>query len=163
MPNVLKEHPPAHRFRSKTYFIPNTIKFQREYQHITQTFSPLLNTNHPNHNNASRIFPNLSLYINQKRHYPTPHILFALITTIGPNIDICEYLIQNLSPDWTFLLLTKLNTLRNPPENHISTIHPHTQILQDNQNLINPPTTIHNKIYKYIHQKPGPTKPRSTK
>ena len=57
MPNVLKEHPPAHRSRSKTYFIPNTIKFHPEYQHITHIFSPLLNTNHPNHNNASRTFP----------------------------------------------------------------------------------------------------------
>ena len=101
-------------------------------------------------------FLNLSSYINQKRHYPTPNILFALITTIGPNIDTCEYLIQNLNPDWTSLLLTKLNALRNPPENHIRTIHPHTQILQDNQDIIDPPTTIHDKIYKYIHQNQDP-------
>ena len=74
MPNVLKEHPPAHRSRSKTYFIPNTIKFHPEYQHITQKILPLLNTNHTNHNTASITFPNLSSYINQNRHFPISYL-----------------------------------------------------------------------------------------
>ena len=156
MPNVLQGHPPTHKFTSKTYFILSTIKFHPEYQHITQPFSPSLKTNHPNHNNAFKTFPNLSSYINKNRHYSTSNILFALITTIGPNIDTCEYLFQNLNMDWTSFLLTKLNALRNPPETHIRTIHPYTQISQDNLNIINPPTTIHDKIYKYIHQKPDP-------
>ena len=152
MPSIQKEHPPSHRRRSKTYFMPCTIKLHPIYQHITQTFSPLLKANHPSHNNASRIFPNLSSYINQKRQYPTPNILFALITTLSPNINTCKHLIRNSNPDWPSVLLIKLYTLRNPPERRINTIHPYTQLIQNNQTIINPPTTIHTNIYKFIHQ-----------
>ena len=101
MPNIIKEHSPAHRRRSKTYFILCTTKLHPECQHITQTFSPLLKINHPNHNNASRTLPNLSLYITRKRQFPTPNILFVLITTLSPYINACEHLIQKTYPHST--------------------------------------------------------------
>ena len=42
MPNILHTHPAIHRKRAKIYFIPNTIKLQPEYQHVANTFAPIL-------------------------------------------------------------------------------------------------------------------------
>ena len=128
MPNILEAHPPPHRRRYKTYFIECTIKLQPEYQHIAKTFSPVLKNDHLNHINASRNFPYLTRYLILNRHHPKARILFALITTISPNINSCEHqLILIPNPDWTSILLEKMTTLRNPPERHINTPHPYTQ------------------------------------
>ena len=112
MPNILEAHPPPHRQRYKTYFTECTIKLQLEYQHLAKTFSPVLKNNHPNHINASRNFPYLTRYLNLNKHHPKARILFALITTISPNINSCEHqLIQIPSPNWTSILLVKMTTL----------------------------------------------------
>ena len=34
MPHLLQKHPTAHKRRQTTYFLPSTIKFQPEYQHL---------------------------------------------------------------------------------------------------------------------------------
>ena len=100
MPNILKTHPPPHRHRYKTYFIACTIKLQPEYQHLAKIFSLILKVHHPNHINATRNFPYLTRYLNQNRHHLEAKKLFALITTISPDINSCEHqLIQILNPD----------------------------------------------------------------
>jgi hypothetical protein len=43
-------------------------------------------------------------------------------------------------------------SLQNPPERHIITPHPYTKFLQTNQDLVNPPKTIHRKLYDFIKQ-----------
>ena len=96
MPNILETHPSPHRQRYKTYFITCTIKLQSEYQHLAKMFSPILKIDHPNHRNATRNFPYLIRYLNQKRQHPAPRLLFALITTISPDINICEYQLINI-------------------------------------------------------------------
>ena len=158
MPNILETHPPPHRRRYKTYFITCTIKLQPEYQHLAKTFSPILKTDHPNHINATRNFPYLIRYLNQKRQHPAPRLLFALITTISLDINACEHQIINIpNQDWTSILLDKMTTLRNPPERHIHTLHPYTKFINDHKKLINPPTDIHNEIFDFIHLEPTST------
>ena len=63
MPNILTKHPPSHKQRNKTYFIPFTIKLQPEYQHLAKEFSPSLNTTHPRHLDSTTTYPHLSRYI----------------------------------------------------------------------------------------------------
>ena len=96
MPNILETHPSPYRRRYKTYFITCTIKLQPEYQHLTKTFSPILKIDHPNHINAIRNFPYLTRYLNQKRQHLVPRLLFALITTISPDINSCLYQLINI-------------------------------------------------------------------
>jgi hypothetical protein len=123
MHNVLKTHPPSHKSRNKTYFIPCTIKLHPEYQYLAKQFVAYLKTTHPNHIAASIEHPHLSRYIrvNQQR------ILYALITTISPFLETCEHqLIHIPNPDWTTTLLEKMTSLQNPPERHILKPHPYT-------------------------------------
>ena len=158
MPNILETHPSPHKRRYKTYFITYTIKLQPEYQHLAKTFSPILKIDHPNHINATGNFPYLIRYLNQKRQHPTPRLLFALISTISPDINVCEHQLINIpNQDWTSTLLDKMTTLRNPPERHIKTSHPYTKFINNHKKLINPPTTIHKEIFDFIHQETIPT------
>ena len=157
MPNILETHPPPHRRRYKTYFITCTIKLQPEYQHLAKKFSPLLKIDHPDYLNATRNYPYLTRYLNQKRQHPTPRLLFALITTISLDINSCEHQLTNIpNQDWTSLLLDRMSTLRNPPERHINTIHPYTEFTNNYRKMIKPPTTMHKEIYDFIHQETIP-------
>ena len=132
MPNILETHPPPHRRRYKTYFITCTIKLQPEYQHLAKTFSPILKIDHPNHINATRNFPHLIRCLNQKRQHPAPRLLFALITTISPDINSCEHQLINIpNQDWTSILLDRMSILRNPPERHINMLHPYTESINN--------------------------------
>ena len=65
MPNILHTHPATHKNRANNYFIPNTIKLQAEYQHIANTFAPILkkHTSTPPSSNSylpasTSIYPN---------------------------------------------------------------------------------------------------------
>ena len=153
MPDVFETHPSTHKRRYKTYFITCTIKLQPEYQHLAKSFSPILKQDHQYHQITIRDFPHLNTYLNQIRNYPLAQILFALITTISPNINSCEHQLINLpEPDWTAKLLNKMSTLPNPPERHIHIEHPYTQFITNNQKIINPPSSIHKELYDFIHQ-----------
>ena len=89
--------------------------------------------------------------------HPVPRLLFALITTISPNINTCEHQIINIpNQDWTTILLDKMTTLRNPPERHINIVHPYIKFVNNHKKLINPPTTIHNEIFDFIRQETTP-------
>jgi hypothetical protein len=80
-------------------------------------------------------------------------MLYALITTINPIIETCNHLLtQTREPDWTTTVLEQMALLQNPPERHILTTHPYTQFIQTNQNIINPPYTIHKDIYNFVKQ-----------
>ena len=158
MPNILETHPSPHRRRYKTYFITCKIKLQPKYQHLAKTFSPILKIDHPNHINATRNFPYLIRYLNQKRQHPTPRLLFALITTISPDINSCEHRLINIpNQDWTSSLLDRMSTLRNPPKRHINTLHPYTKFINNHKKMLNPPTTMHKEIFDFIHQETIPT------
>ena len=147
MPNILETHPPPHRRRYKTYFIACIIKLQLEYQHLAKIFSLVLKTDH------SRNFPYLIRYLNLDRHHLIAKILFALITTISPDISSCEHqLIQIPNLDWTSILLERMTTLQNRPERYISTPHPFTKFTLNYDKKINPTNTMHNEIYDFIHQ-----------
>ena len=153
MPNILTKHPPSHKQRNKTCFIPSIIKLQPEYHHLAKEFSPILNTTHPRHQDSTIIYPHLSRYIHLHQHHPPPRILYALITTISPSLATCNHqLIQIANPDWTTSLLDKMATLRNPLERHILTPHPYTQFINTNSNIINLPNTIHKELYKFVQQ-----------
>ena len=153
MPDILKTHPPPHKRRYKTYFITCTIKLQPEYQHLAKSFSPILKIDHPNHINATRSFPYLTRYLDQKRQHPVSRLLFALITTISPDINTCEHQVINIpNQDWTTILLDKMTTLRNPPERYIDIVHPYTKFVNNHKKLINPPIAIHNEIFDFIRQ-----------
>ena len=41
--------------------------------------------------------------------------------------------------------------LQNQPERHIPITHPYIEFTNKNQNLINPPNTIHKEVYNFIH------------
>ena len=157
MPNILQKHPPTHKNRCKQYFIECTIKLQLEYQHLAQHFSPIINITHPQHENISISYPYLSRYIHNNQHHPPPRILYALITTISPIIETCNHILsQTPEPDWTTTLLERMASLQNPPERHITTMHPYTKFIQTNQHLINPPNTIHKELYSFIQQNNTP-------
>ena len=135
MPNILEIHPPPHRRRCKTYFITCTIKLQLEYQYLAKTFSQILKIDHPSHINATRNFPNLIRYLNQKRQHLAPRLLFALIITISPDINSCKHQLINIpNQDWTSILLKRMFTLRNPPERHINTLNPYIEFINNHKN-----------------------------
>ena len=164
MPDILSTHPPPHKSRNKTYFIPYTIKLQPEYQHLAKQFSPCLKTTHPNHITASIEYPHLSKYIQNNQQHPPQRILYALITTISPSLETCNHQLIHISnPNWTTKLLEKMALLQNPPERHISTPHPYTEFINNNQNLINPPNTIHKQLYKFIRQNNNPNSANTNK
>ena len=159
MPNLLQTHPSTHKNRCKMYFIPCTIKLQPKYQHLAKQYSPTINLTHPKHQDTITEYPHISRYIYQNQHHPPPHLLYALITTISPVIKTCDQiLIQILDPDSATLPIEQMASLQNPPERHIITTHPYTKFIQTNQNIINPPNTIHKKIYNFIKQNNEPLK-----
>ena len=128
MPDILHTHPTAHKRRQLTYFIPTTIKFQPEYQHLAHAFAPIFKPLHPLHAQTIISFPHLYRYTQLLTHHPPPRIIYALIVSISPSIDICNLTLQQApTPDWTLQLLEVMSTLPNPPERHIETIHPYTQ------------------------------------
>ena len=49
-----------------------------------------------------------------------------------------------------------MTTLRNPPKRHINILHPYTKFTNNHKKLLNPPTTIHNEIFDFIHQEITP-------
>ena len=131
MPNILHTHPATHRKRASIYFIPNTIKLQPEYQHIGNTFAPILKNTHSLYPQAIITYPHLHQYIQTQRQSPLTHILYALVITIHPSIDTCNKILaqpQNyhFNNIWTNSLIIRLSNLTNPPERHILTPHPYT-------------------------------------
>ena len=112
-----------------------------------------MNRTHPEHLTTITKYPHLSNYIYQNQHHPPPRMLYALITTISPILETCNHLlIQTPTPDWTTTLLERMTLLQNPPERHIHITHPYTLFTQTNQNLINPPNSIHKEIYNFIEK-----------
>ena len=156
MPNILHTHPAIHKKRANIYFIPNTIKLQPEYQHIANTFDPILKTTHPLQPQAITTYPHLHQYIQTQRQSPPTHILYALIITIHPSIDTCNNILaqpQNyhFNNIWTNTLIIRLANLPNPPERHILTPHPYTTFMAKNQDIILPKNSIHTELYEFIH------------
>ena len=137
MPNILHTHPATHKKRANIYFIPNTIKLQPEYQHIANTFAPILKNTHPLHPQAITTYPHLHQYIQIQRQIPPTHILYALVITIHLSIDTCNNILaqpQNyhFNDIWTNTLIIRLANLTNPPERHILTPHPYTTFVENN-------------------------------
>ena len=164
MPDILRTHPAAHKKRAKTYFIPNTIKLQPEYQHIASTFAPILRHNHPLYNQTTITYPHLHQYIQTQNHSPPTHVLYALIITINPSIATCNNILaqprtHHFNDIWTNTLIIRLSNLTNPPERHILTQHPYTKFIENNQGLIHPKNSIHTDLYKYIHNHETPPTP----
>ena len=165
MPDILRTHPITHKKRANTYFIPNTIKLQPEYQHLANTFAPILKHTHPLHLQAITTYPHLHHYTQTQNQSPPTHMLYALIITIHPAIDICNNMLaqpQNyhFNNIWTNTLIIRLANLTNPPERHILTPHPYTTFIENNQHIILPQNSIHKKIYEFIHNQvttPTPT------
>ena len=161
MPNILQTHPPIHKQIAKTYFIPNTIKLHPEYQHIAKFFAPIAKTNHPLHQRAITELPHLHQYIQTQNHSPLPHILYALVITIHPSVNrsndiLAQPHIYYFSNIWTNTLIIRLANLHNPPERHILTTYPSTKFIETNQDLIFPKNSIHNELYKFIHNQNTP-------
>ena len=164
MPDILRTHPAIHKKRAKTYFIPNTIKLQPEYQHIASSFAPILKTNHPLHHQTNIKYPYLHQYIQTQNLSPSTHILYALIITINPSIDTCNNILAqphtyDFNDIWTTTLLIRLTNLNNPPERHILTQHPYTTFVINNQDIINLTNSIHNELYQFIHNQEIPPTP----
>ena len=164
MPNILRTHPATHKKRAKTYFIPNTIKLQPEYQHIASTFAPILRHNHPLHHQTTILYPHLYQYIQTQSHTPSTHMLYALIITINPLINTCTNIlaqphIHHFDNIWTNTLIIRLATLGNPPERHILTQHPYTNFVENNQDIIYHINSIHTELYEFIHNQEAPPTP----
>jgi hypothetical protein len=73
MPNLLHPHPPAHKKRQTTYFLPSSIKFHPEYQHIANTFKPFFQHTHHLHAQTILSLPYLYNHIQQHDNHPPPH------------------------------------------------------------------------------------------
>ena len=168
MPNILHSHPTTHKRRANIYFIPNTIKLQPEYQHLANTFAPILKNTHSLYPQTINTYPHLHQYIQTQRQSPPTHLLYALIITIHPLIDTCNHILaqpQNFHFNniWTNTLIIRLANLHNPPERHIMTPHPYTTFIENNQDIILPQNSIHTKIYEFIHNQDTPPLQQSFK
>lgn len=85
-------------------------------------------------------------------NHPPPMIIYALIVTINPSIEICNIYLQHPpTQNWTSQLLETMATLPNPPEGHITIPHPYTQFHNVYIDTITPLNTIHKKLYDYLH------------
>ena len=92
------------------------------------------------------------------------HILYALIITINPSIKTCNDILAqphtyDFNDIWTNTLIIRLANLTNPPERHILTQYPYTIFVENNQEIINPKNSIHNELYKFIHNQETPPTP----
>ena len=72
MPNLIHTHPSTHKRRQTTYFLPSTIKFHPEYQHIADTFQPLLQNTHHLHAQIILSLPYLYTHIQRHNNHPPP-------------------------------------------------------------------------------------------
>jgi hypothetical protein len=156
MLDILRTHPITHKRRANTYFIPNTIKLQPEYQHLASIFTPILKHTHPLHPQAITTYPHLHHYTQTQYQTPPTHMLYTLIITIHPSIDICNNILaqpQNYHNNniWTNTLIIRLANLTNPTERHILTPHLYTIFIENNQHIILSQNSIHTKIYDFIH------------
>jgi len=132
---------------------PEFLYPHTEYQLLAKKFASTINITHPQHNDTTIDYPHLSWYVHQNHHHPPPRLLFALITTISPQLETCnQLLILTQTPHWTTLLLESIALLQNPPERHITTLHPYRQFKNTNQKIIEPPNFIHKEIYDFIKQ-----------
>lgn len=139
MPNLIQNHPTAHKRRQTTYFISSTIKFQPEYHHLAKTLKPLFQATHHLHIQTTTSLPHLHNYIQKHTNHPPSHIIYAMVTTISPSIEICNTYIQQLPiQNWTTHLLERMTTLPNSPERHIDTPHPYTQFCNIYKDIITP-------------------------
>ena len=164
MPNILHKHPTTHKRIANTYFIPNTIKLHPEYQHLANSFSPILKQNHPSHQQSALKFPHLHQYIQTQIHAPLPHILYAIIITINPLIDTCNNILAqplayHYNIEWTNTLINKLANLANPPERHILKQHSYTKFIETHDDIIEPQNSIHSDLYTFIHNHEIPPTP----
>jgi exonuclease III len=164
MPNILKAHPTRHKRIANTYFIPNTIKLHPEYQHLANSFAPILKQDHPLHQQSILAFPYLYQYIQTQNNSPTPHILYAIIITINPSINTCNNILAqpttyHFYTDWTNILINELTNLPNPPERHIHTQHPYTKFIETQYDLLKTKDSIHQELYAFIHSQETPPTP----
>lgn len=70
MPNFLQKHPATHKRRQTTYFLPSTIIFQPEYQHLAKTFEHFFQNTHHLHAQTIFLFPYLYNHIQQYINHP---------------------------------------------------------------------------------------------
>jgi hypothetical protein len=160
--HLLRNHPNDHKQRSRTYFTTNTIQLKPEYQHLSLSFAPYLTTTHPNHQAAQQTHPFLHRFIMQHNQYSPPLLLYTLIVTISPLPTRCNLLLFQPSP-LLFTLLQRLSLLTQNPHYTLTTQHPYTQFLIDNQELISLPTSVHTNLYTYISQNSPSASFESTK
>ena len=161
MPNVLHRHPTTHKMIANTYFIPNTIKLHPKYQHLVNSFFPILKQDHPLHQQLILTFSYLYQYIQTQHHSPLSHMLYAIIVIINPSINTCNNIlahpnVYHFNIERTNTLINKLVTLSNPPERHIHTQHPYTKFIESHQNIIEPLNSIHKELYTFIHSHETP-------
>ena len=161
MPNMLHKHPTIHKRIANTYFIPNTIKLHPEYQHLANSFAPILKNDHPLHQQSILTFPYLHQYLQTQNHSPLPHLLYAIIIIINPSINMCNNILAQpntyqFNIEWTNTLIHKLANLNKPLERHIHTQHPYTKFIETNQTIIAPQDSIHKELYTFIHSHESP-------
>jgi hypothetical protein len=82
--HLIRNYPPDHKQRSRTYFTSATIQLKPEYQHLSLSFDPHFITTHPNHQTTQQTHPFLHRFLTQHNQYAPPLLLYTLIVTISP-------------------------------------------------------------------------------
>jgi hypothetical protein len=155
--HIIPNLPLDYKSRRSIYFLPKTIKFKPEYQHLAQNFAPHLISTHPLHSQKTLFHPHLFQFIHTHSSHPSPRLLYTLIVTLSPSPDTCELTFHHSpNPPHAQTLLTCLSQLPTPPEIQITTLYPFDLFQQANAILIHPPNTIHIQLYDFIHQHPNP-------
>ena len=153
--HLLLYHPNDHKLRNRICFTHNLIQLKPEYQYISINFASHLIHTHPQHQATHQIHPFLHRFITQHNQYPPPLILYILIVTISP-LSIRYNLLLFQSSLLIHLLLQRIFLFTQNPYHTLSTPHPYTQFLNNNQELMTLPTTIHSTLYEHISQSNPP-------
>jgi hypothetical protein len=152
LPNILINHPPDHKNRALTYFIPKTIKFGLEYHHLAKKVAKNLINIHPLHPQKSTYHAHLYSFIQLHHMHPNPRLLYTLIVILNPSFETCEQsLRQEQIPPWIQLLLDRLVQLSKPPKTTMQVSHPIDIFFNTCKDIIHPSTTIHNKLNDFIY------------
>jgi hypothetical protein len=108
-----------------TYFIPKTIKFKLEYQHLAPNFAPHLLPTHLLHPQKTLFYHNLNHFQQIYNSHPSPRLLYTLIITMRPSLDTCELTLHHLpNPPFVHFILIHLSQLFTSLETRIQILHP---------------------------------------
>lgn len=114
--NILTKKFPKHmKKRYRTYFQNNTISLRIQYEHLNTIFNSFSNATTTT---LQLKYPHLVDFYSTCSQFPLPHILFALICTIAPTPQLCNYYLKTDTQGEVINLLIDIDNITLTPQQY---------------------------------------------